>query len=123
MTKQSATFGLFFQFFCVCVFPFVFEFLDRFGREIWSFTQVTLVYLSLLQIVVTFCSGAPISAEYQRQQIRVGPLAGDAGSLKATDVTGANQYFGLFLLRATSCKDVFGSPEGSRSSTIQELKR
>ena len=56
-------------------------------------------------------------------QIRVGPLTGVAGSLTATDVIGANQYFGLLLLRAPSCKDVFGSSEGSRSSTIQDLKR
>ena len=38
------------------------------------------------------CSGAPVSAGYQ-QQTRVGPLAGGAGSLNATDITGANLFF------------------------------
>ena len=51
----------------------------------------------------------------------MGPLAGDAGGLKATDVTGANLFFGLLLLRAPIY--VFGSSEGSRSSTIQDLKK
>ena len=46
-------------------------------------------------MTVKYCSGAPIAA---RWQIHVGPLAGDAGSLKATDVTGANLFFGLLVL-------------------------